>query len=124
MRDVVGDYLEPDAAIVPIGDHFTMGPRQAAIAVDWLDVDHAFPQHYDTFPPIEQDPRISSTTSTTPRSTSSRATSRSTSRKGSLHQGTPGLPPPAPTDSSQRTFSLDPRGTARSRRVVTYAVCL
>ncbi|TYT61965.1 metal-dependent hydrolase [Natrialba swarupiae] len=57
MRDVVGDYLEPDAAIVPIGDHFTMGPRQAAIAVDWLDVDHAFPQHYDTFPPIEQDPQ-------------------------------------------------------------------
>ncbi|MEY7851173.1 metal-dependent hydrolase [Natrarchaeobius sp. A-rgal3] len=57
MRDVVGDHLEPDAAIVPIGDHFTMGPRQAAIAVDWLDVDHAFPQHYDTFPPIEQDPQ-------------------------------------------------------------------
>ena len=21
--------------------------------VDWLDVDHAFPMHYDTFPPIE-----------------------------------------------------------------------
>ncbi|RQG86945.1 metal-dependent hydrolase [Natrarchaeobius halalkaliphilus] len=56
MRDVVGQYLEPDAAIVPIGDHFTMGPQQAAIAVDWLEVDHAFAQHYDTFPPIEQDP--------------------------------------------------------------------
>ena len=56
MRDVVGEYLEPDAAAVPIGDHFTMGPWQAAIAVDWLDVDYAFPQHYDTFPPIEQDP--------------------------------------------------------------------
>ncbi|MFO7834475.1 MAG: metal-dependent hydrolase, partial [Halohasta sp.] len=24
-------------------------------AVDWLDVDHAFPMHYDTFPPIEID---------------------------------------------------------------------
>ena len=56
MRDVVGQYLQPDAAAVPIGDHFTMGPMQAAIAVDWLDVDHAFPQHYDTFGPIEQDP--------------------------------------------------------------------
>jgi L-ascorbate metabolism protein UlaG (beta-lactamase superfamily) len=32
-----------------------MGPWQAAIAVDWLDVDHAFPMHYDTFPPIEVD---------------------------------------------------------------------
>ncbi len=56
MRDVIAPYLEPDAAAVPIGDHFTMGPYQAAIAVDWLEVDHAFPIHYDTFPPIEQDP--------------------------------------------------------------------
>ncbi|WP_290818128.1 metal-dependent hydrolase [Halovivax sp.] len=56
MRDVIGPHLAPDAAAVPIGDHFTMGPWQAAIAVDWLDVDHAFPMHYDTFPPIEQDP--------------------------------------------------------------------
>ena len=57
MRDVIGPFLQPDAAAVPIGDHFTMGPAQAAVAVDWLDVDHAFPMHYDTFPPIEQDPR-------------------------------------------------------------------
>lgn len=56
MREVIGPYLEPDAAALPIGDHFTMGPMQAAIAVDWLGVDHAFPMHYDTFPPIEQDP--------------------------------------------------------------------
>jgi L-ascorbate metabolism protein UlaG (beta-lactamase superfamily) len=55
MRDVIGPYLEPDAAAVPCGDHFTMGPWQAAIAVDWLDVDHAFPMHYDSFPPIEID---------------------------------------------------------------------
>jgi L-ascorbate metabolism protein UlaG (beta-lactamase superfamily) len=53
MRDVIGPFLEPDAAAVPVGDHFTMGPMQAAVAVDWLDVDHAFPMHYDTFPPIE-----------------------------------------------------------------------
>jgi len=55
MRDVIGSYLDPDAAAVPAGDHFTMGPMQAAVAVDWLDVDHAFPMHYDTFPPIEID---------------------------------------------------------------------
>ncbi|QSG11579.1 Zn-dependent hydrolase of the beta-lactamase fold [Halapricum desulfuricans] len=55
MREVIGPYLEPDAAAVPVGDHFTMGPMQAAIAVDWLDVDHAFPMHYDSFPPIEID---------------------------------------------------------------------
>ena len=56
MRDVIGPFLEPDAVAVPIGDHFTMGPMQAAVAVDWLDVEYAFPVHYDTFPPIEQHP--------------------------------------------------------------------
>lgn len=55
MRDVIAPYLEPDAAALPVGDHFTMGPWQAAVAVDWLDVDHAFPMHYDSFPPIEID---------------------------------------------------------------------
>jgi L-ascorbate metabolism protein UlaG (beta-lactamase superfamily) len=56
MRAVIGPYLDPDAAALPIGDHFTMGPMQAAVAVDWLGVDYAFPMHYDTFPPIERDP--------------------------------------------------------------------
>ena len=56
MREIIGPYLEPDAVAVPIGDHFTMGPMQAAVAVDWVDADVAFPMHYDTFPPIEQDP--------------------------------------------------------------------
>jgi L-ascorbate metabolism protein UlaG (beta-lactamase superfamily) len=56
MRDVIAPFLDPDAAALPIGDHFTMGPAQAALAVDWLGIDHAFPMHYDTFPPIEQDP--------------------------------------------------------------------
>ena len=55
MREIIGPYLEPDAAALPVGDHFTMGPWQAAVAADWLDVDHAFPMHYDTFPPIEID---------------------------------------------------------------------
>ncbi|MEF8773739.1 MAG: metal-dependent hydrolase [Halobacteriales archaeon] len=55
MREVIAPYLQPDAAALPVGDHFTMGPLQAAVAVDWLDVDYAFPMHYDTFPPIELD---------------------------------------------------------------------
>jgi L-ascorbate metabolism protein UlaG (beta-lactamase superfamily) len=56
MKTVVRDVYAPDAAAVPIGDRFTMGPQDAATAVDWLGVDEAFPMHYDTFPPIEQDP--------------------------------------------------------------------
>jgi L-ascorbate metabolism protein UlaG (beta-lactamase superfamily) len=55
MRDVIGPFLEPDVAALPAGDHFTMGPTQAAIAVDWLDADYAIPMHYDTFPPVEID---------------------------------------------------------------------
>ena len=55
MKDVIAPFLEPDAAAVPAGDHFTMGPAQAAVAVDWVDADVAFPMHYDTFPPIEID---------------------------------------------------------------------
>ncbi|MDS0258787.1 metal-dependent hydrolase [Haloarcula sp. S1CR25-12] len=55
MREVIGPYLEPDAAALPAGDHFTMGPMQAAIAADWLDVDYAFPMHYDTMEVIEID---------------------------------------------------------------------
>jgi len=55
MREVIGPYLEPDAAALPAGDHFTMGPMQAAIAADWLDVDYAFPMHYDTMAIIEID---------------------------------------------------------------------
>ena len=57
MREIFGPYYEPDAAALPVGDHFTMGPWQAAVATDWLDVDHVFPMHYDTFPPIEIDVR-------------------------------------------------------------------
>jgi L-ascorbate metabolism protein UlaG (beta-lactamase superfamily) len=56
MRDIIGPFLGPDAAALPAGDHFTMGPQQASIAADWLGVDYAFPMHYDTFPPIEMDP--------------------------------------------------------------------
>ena len=55
MRDVIGPFLKPDVAAVPVGDHFTMGPMQAAVAVDWVDADYAIPMHYDTFPPIEID---------------------------------------------------------------------
>lgn len=55
MRDVIGPYLSPDVAALPVGDHFTMGPWQAAIATEWLGVDHVLPMHYDTFPPVEID---------------------------------------------------------------------
>lgn len=45
-----------DVAIVPIGDHFTMGPADAARAVEFLNPEVVIPCHYNTFPPIQQDP--------------------------------------------------------------------
>jgi L-ascorbate metabolism protein UlaG (beta-lactamase superfamily) len=47
---LIGRYLEPDVAILPIGDHFTMGPRQAAVALELLGVRRCIPGHYGTFP--------------------------------------------------------------------------
>jgi L-ascorbate metabolism protein UlaG (beta-lactamase superfamily) len=41
---------EPDVAILPIGDHFTMGPREAAVALELLGVKRCVPGHYGTFP--------------------------------------------------------------------------
>jgi len=41
-----------DAAILPIGDHFTMGIDDAVIAASWLKTKLVLPVHYDTFPPI------------------------------------------------------------------------
>lgn len=40
-----------DAAILPIGDHYTMGPEEAARTLDLLRPRVAIPMHYGTFPP-------------------------------------------------------------------------
>jgi L-ascorbate metabolism protein UlaG (beta-lactamase superfamily) len=44
-----------DVAVLPIGDHFTMGPRDAVRAVKLLEPRFVIPCHYNTFPPIKQD---------------------------------------------------------------------
>jgi L-ascorbate metabolism protein UlaG (beta-lactamase superfamily) len=41
---------QPDVAVLPIGGHFTMDPREAAIAVELLGVKRCVPCHYGTFP--------------------------------------------------------------------------
>ena len=47
---LIGRLLEPDIALLPIGDHYTMGPRSAAEAVRLLDVKTVVPMHFGTFP--------------------------------------------------------------------------
>jgi L-ascorbate metabolism protein UlaG (beta-lactamase superfamily) len=44
-----------DVAVLPIGDHFTMGPKDAVRAAEFLAAMVVVPCHYNTFPPIEQD---------------------------------------------------------------------
>jgi L-ascorbate metabolism protein UlaG (beta-lactamase superfamily) len=45
-----------DVALLPIGDNFTMGPEDAARAVEMIEPEVVVPIHYDTFPVIEQNP--------------------------------------------------------------------
>jgi len=44
---LIGELYAPDLAM---GDFFTMGPREAAKAVELLGVRHVVPMHYGTFP--------------------------------------------------------------------------
>jgi len=47
---------EPDVAVLPIGDHFTMGPREAAVALELLGTKRCIPCHYGTFPLLSGTP--------------------------------------------------------------------
>jgi len=46
----------PDVAVLPIGGHYTMDPREAAVAVELLGVDRVVPCHYGTFPILKGTP--------------------------------------------------------------------
>jgi L-ascorbate metabolism protein UlaG (beta-lactamase superfamily) len=47
---LIGRIYEPDVAVLPIGDHYTMGPREAAVACELLGVKRVVPCHWGTFP--------------------------------------------------------------------------
>ena len=44
-----------DLAILPIGDNFTMGPEDSLKAIQLLEANRVIPDHYNTWPLIEQD---------------------------------------------------------------------
>lgn len=44
-----------DLAVLPIGDLFTMGPEDALEAVKLIEPKRVVPNHYNTWPPIQQD---------------------------------------------------------------------
>lgn len=60
--DVFGDMrliaqrFNPELAVLPIGGHYTMGPKDAALALDMLDVASVIPVHFGTFPALAGTP--------------------------------------------------------------------
>jgi L-ascorbate metabolism protein UlaG (beta-lactamase superfamily) len=53
---LIARIYEPDVAILPIGGHFTMDPREAAVALELLGVRRCIPCHYGTFPLLKGTP--------------------------------------------------------------------
>jgi len=53
---LIGELYRPDVACLPIGDLYTMGPREAAYAIRLLGVRHVIPMHYGTFPVLTGTP--------------------------------------------------------------------
>jgi L-ascorbate metabolism protein UlaG (beta-lactamase superfamily) len=53
---IIGELYEPDIAFLPIGDFYTMSPREAAYAVKLLGTKSVVPMHYGTFPVLTGTP--------------------------------------------------------------------
>jgi len=47
---IIRDLYAPDIAMIPIGDHYTMSPREAAYACNLLKPKTIIPMHFGTFP--------------------------------------------------------------------------
>ena len=50
--ELIERLYHPDLAFLPIGDRFTMGPREAALACRLLKPKKVIPVHFGTFPPL------------------------------------------------------------------------
>ena len=53
---VIAQLHEPEIAMLPIGDFYTMGPQEAALAVDFLKPKKVLPIHWGTFPALTGTP--------------------------------------------------------------------
>jgi L-ascorbate metabolism protein UlaG (beta-lactamase superfamily) len=53
---LIGRIYQPEVAVLPIGGHYTMGPREAAVALELLAVKRCVPCHYGTFPVLTGTP--------------------------------------------------------------------
>ncbi|WP_127532454.1 metal-dependent hydrolase [Paenibacillus kobensis] len=55
---LIAEWASIDVACLPIGDNFTMGIEDSVRAASWLQSKLTIPMHYNTFPPIKQDPAV------------------------------------------------------------------
>jgi L-ascorbate metabolism protein UlaG (beta-lactamase superfamily) len=55
--ELIARLYGPELACLPIGDLFTMSPREAALAIRLLNVRHVVPMHFGTFPPLTGTPK-------------------------------------------------------------------
>ncbi|HUR34123.1 MAG TPA: metal-dependent hydrolase [Vicinamibacterales bacterium] len=53
---LIAEMYRPSLAFLPVGDLFTMGPEQAAVACDLLRVAQVVPMHWGTFPALTGTP--------------------------------------------------------------------
>ena len=54
--NLIRELYKPELAMLPIGGHFTMGPKEAALAVSFLKPATVLPLHFGTFPPLKGTP--------------------------------------------------------------------
>jgi len=53
---LIGELYQPEIALLPIGDLFTMSPREAAIAARMVKPKYIVPTHFGTFPALTGTP--------------------------------------------------------------------
>jgi len=53
---LIRELYHPEVVMLPIGGHFTMGPREAALAARLLTPKVILPIHFGTFPPLKGRP--------------------------------------------------------------------
>lgn len=53
---LIAELYKPEVVLLPIGDVYTMGPREAAYAIRLLGAKHVIPMHYATFPSLTGTP--------------------------------------------------------------------
>ena len=53
---IIHEMWRPQIAMLPIGDHYTMDPRQAAYAIELLQPKAVIPMHFGTFPMLTGTP--------------------------------------------------------------------